>query len=399
LSYKVRALDLNDSGDSKEAFKKTGVTPEGLRIMSPKTELFSFKIRQLSPVAVNILKQEALARGAEVAASRESLIKKEGTVEAILFGSKPAIASIIKKIRIQPFGLKKLADELSQYIKTLERRKVLSIKGVEYEMGGFWIMGILNATPDSFYDGGRYFGLDAALARSEEMIAQGADIIDVGGMSTRPGSKPPRTSEEIKRAVPVIEHIKNNHDVLVSIDTYRSEVAGRALEAGADIVNDISGLAFDAKMPSVVAESGAAAVIMHIKGTPEDMQKNPTYEDVVEEVYDRLYLSTERAVGCGIDPLSIIIDPGIGFGKTAGHNLKLIRKLKELSFMGFPLLLGASRKSFIEKTLGFGDRIEASLAAAVYGYLNGADILRVHDVIETKKALGMVKAIRENDDV
>ncbi|MGM0365574.1 MAG: dihydropteroate synthase [Actinomycetota bacterium] len=399
MRYKIRALDFSELGDADIAFKKIKVTPAGARIMAPKARPLALKIRNLSPVAVNILKQEALARGGDVATSRDSLIQKEGSLDAILVGTRPVIKSLIKKIRMQPFGLRKLAQELSDYIGSLEDRQAfLNLRGKRYDIGsGFWVMGILNVTPDSFYDGGMYFRKEAAEKRVEEMIEQGADIIDVGGMSTRPGSEPVSLEEEIKRTVPVVEHIKKSYGLLVSIDTYRSQVAEMALEAGADMVNDISALTFDRGMAEVVAASGAGVVLMHIKGTPKDMQANPSYGDVVEEVYDFLYSAAGNAVSAGIGASSIVVDPGIGFGKTARHNLKLIRKLKEFSLMGFPLLLGASRKSFIEKTLGLaaGQRLEPSIAVAVYGYLKGANMLRVHDVGQTKKALDMVKAIQD----
>jgi len=401
LGYKIRALDFSELKDAANAFKKIGATSAGARIMAPKAMPVALKIKDLSPVAVNILKQEALARGGEVAASRDSLIRKEGTLDAILMGTKPVLKSLIGKIRMQPFGLKKLADELSRYIGVLgSKHRILTLGGRQYDVyKGFLVMGILNVTPDSFYDGGRYFRHQAAKERIDAMIEEGADIIDVGGMSTRPGSSPVSLEEEIKRAVPIIEHIKKSYDVLVSIDTYRSQVARQALEAGADIVNDISALTFDRSMAEVVAGSGAGVVLMHIKGTPKDMQKNPAYDDVVDEVYDFLYSAAQMAVSSGIEPSSIVIDPGIGFGKTAQHNLQLIKKLKEFTFMGFPLLLGASRKSFIEKTLGLAaqDRLEPSIAVALYGYLKGASILRVHDVGQTKKALDMVRAIQEAD--
>ena len=398
MGYTIRKLDFSESGYANEAFKKIGVTCAGAKIMSFKAEPLALKIKGLSPIAINILKQEALARGGEVATSRDSLIQREGSMDAVLMGTGPVIKSLIRKIRTQPFGLKKLADELDNYVGSLQRKKILTLKGKHYDIGkNYWIMGILNLTPDSFYDGGKYLENKAAMERAEEMIRQGADIIDVGGMSTRPGSEPVNPEEEIARAIPVIEHIKSSYDVLVSIDTYRSQVASRALQAGADIVNDISALTLDKEMAQVVAGSGAAAVLMHMRGTPRDMQKNPTYADVVEDVYDFLYLSAENAVSSGIEPSSIIIDPGIGFGKTAGHNLKLIKKMKEFSFMGFPLLLGASRKSFIEKTLGLAaaQRLEPSIAVAVFGYIEGVSIFRVHDVQQTKKALDMVKAIKD----
>ncbi|MDZ7837769.1 MAG: dihydropteroate synthase [Actinomycetota bacterium] len=212
-------------------------------------------------------------------------------------------------------------------------------------------MGILNVTPDSFYDGGYYYHPEDAEKRVNQMIDEGADIIDIGGMSTRPGSDPVRIDQEIERTVPLIKNIRAASDILISIDTYRKEVAERAAAVGADIINDISALSFDRQMAGFLADSGLSVVLMHMKGTPKDMQENPVYEDVVSEVYAYLDAAAGRAVAAGIERDKIVVDPGIGFGKTAGHNLVILKKLAEFRYLGYPVLLGASRKSFMGKTL------------------------------------------------
>ncbi|NCO84296.1 MAG: dihydropteroate synthase [Nitrospirae bacterium CG02_land_8_20_14_3_00_44_33] len=259
------------------------------------------------------------------------------------------------------------------------------------------LMGILNVTPDSFSDGGRHFDKASAIRRAYEMVEEGADIIDVGGESTRPGSEPVPLQEEIDRTIPVIEEISKKIKVPVSIDTYKAEVARRALDAGASIVNDISGLRFDPEMPKVVSQYKVPVVIMHIKGTPKDMQANPIYEALIPEITDYFRESIRLAVESGITEDKIIIDPGIGFGKTFDHNLEIIKNLREFTLLEKPLLVGVSRKAFIGKILGdapVSERLEGSEAAAAISILNGANIIRVHDVKEMKKVALVADAIK-----
>jgi len=251
-----------------------------------------------------------------------------------------------------------------------------------------YLMGILNVTPDSFSDGGQYFDKSIAIRRAHEMVEEGADIIDIGGESTRPGSEPVPLEEEIARTIPVIEEISKKIKVPVSIDTYKAEVAKRALDAGASIVNDISGLRFDPEMPKVVSQYKVPVVVMHIKGTPKNMQVNPTYEALIPEIIDYLRASIMLALKFGIPEDKIIIDPGIGFGKTFDHNLEIIKNLHEFTLLEKPLLAGVSRKAFIGKILGdapASERLEGTAAAVAISILNGANIIRVHDVKEMKK--------------
>lgn len=258
-----------------------------------------------------------------------------------------------------------------------------------------YVMGILNVTPDSFSDGGRYFSLDSAVEHAMKMVEDGADIIDVGGESTRPGSEPVPVEEELRRVVPVIKEIVKRVDVPVSIDTYKSEVARQALDNGASIVNDISGLRFDEKMADVVASYKASVVIMHIKGTPKTMQQNPMYDDVVSEIYNYLSESVEIARKAGIG--QIIIDPGIGFGKRLIDNLEIIRRLREFKSLGYPILIGVSRKSFIGNILNLPveERLEGTAGAVAVSVWNGANIVRVHDVKEIVRVVKIVDAIKQ----
>ena len=251
------------------------------------------------------------------------------------------------------------------------------------------IMGILNVTPDSFSDGGKYLEKKTAINHALEMIDQGADIIDVGGESTRPFSDPVSLKEEISRVVPVIEGIRKKSDICISIDTTKSQVATAALNSGASLINDVSAMEVDPLMVDVALKFDCPLIIMHMKGTPKNMQDDPQYESLISDIKDYLLDRIDFIISKGINPKKIVIDPGIGFGKTVENNFEIINNLKHFASMDFPVLLGASRKSFIGISLNLPeeDRLEGSLAANIIGFQNGAKIFRVHDVAETNKAL------------
>ncbi len=257
-----------------------------------------------------------------------------------------------------------------------------------------FIMGILNVTPDSFSDGGKFIEKEKAVEHGLMMIGQGADIIDIGGESTRPGSDPVSLDDEIKRVTPVIEGIRNHTNALISIDTYKSQTAKAALEAGADIINDISGCLFDPQMIDTAKTYNCPLIIMHIKGAPKDMQKNPVYENVSAELYRYFEERIAELGESGLD--KIIIDPGIGFGKRLNDNLNLIRDLKDFLFLGKPVLIGTSRKSFIGQILNkeTDKRLSGSLASLIISIENGADIVRVHDIAETKDAVNIYRGVK-----
>ena len=265
------------------------------------------------------------------------------------------------------------------------------------------VMGILNATPDSFSDGGKFSfdgaqdrqGLEKAVERALQMVEEGADIIDIGGESTRPGAEPVQAVEEIERTVPIIGELKKQQCCLISIDTQKAEVARAALAAGADIINDVSALG-DPAMAAVAAESGAGLVLMHMLGSPQTMQNNPRYDDVVSNVRNFLEERKDSAVSQGVSPLQIALDPGIGFGKTDEHNLALLNGIPALAAAGRPVLIGVSRKSLFGRLLGreVDERLAGSLAAAVFSVMRGARILRVHDVKESCDAIRLVDKLR-----
>ena len=251
------------------------------------------------------------------------------------------------------------------------------------------IMGILNVTPDSFSDGGKYLEKNTAINHALEMIDQGADIIDIGGESTRPFSDPVSLKEEISRVVPVIEGIRKKSDICISIDTTKSQVATAALNSGASVINDVSAMEVDPLMVDVALKFDCPLIIMHMKGTPKNMQDDPQYESLISDIKDYLLDRIDFIISKGINPKKIVIDPGIGFGKTVENNFEIINNLNHFTSMDFPVLLGASRKSFIGISLNLPeeDRLEGSLAANIIGFQNGAKIFRVHDVAETNKAL------------
>lgn len=260
-----------------------------------------------------------------------------------------------------------------------------------------YIMGIINVTPDSFFDGGRYFNLQKAVDHAFRLIDEGADILDIGGESTRPGAEPVSIDEELRRVIPVIEAISKRISIPISIDTYKAPVAEEAIKAGATIINDISGLRFDSEMSAIASKYKVPVIVMHIKGTPKDMQKNPYYEALIPEIIEYLRNSVVIAKQAGVDENMIIIDPGIGFGKLPEHNLEIIKNLREFSNLGKPLLIGVSRKSFIGKVLNESlpeKRLEGTASAVAISVINGANIVRVHDVGFMAKVVKMADAIK-----
>jgi dihydropteroate synthase len=385
LMLSARVLSV---ADIKKEMAVIGVDPYGIKLMADKADLLVIKIESIDHRAANILKQEMLSLGGETACSRAVMSLQKGSAPILLIGTPAQYRKLIFKLTYQPFGLK----EFSAHIKKTIDNYFQINKKVQ-------LMGILNVTPDSFSDGGKYIVSGAAINRALEMVKEGADIIDIGGESSRPGSIPVSAREELSRVLPVVIAVVKKTRVPVSVDTYKAEVANACLAQGASIINDISALRFDRRMAKVAVKHKAKVVLMHMQGKPRQMQKDPQYRDVVSEVFRFLDERIQYAVNQGIARENIIIDPGIGFGKTLEHNLALLQKLSEFRSLGVPVLLGVSRKSMIGKILGTdpGKRLNGSLAAAAWGYLHGAGILRVHDVQATKELIKILKAIKRGD--
>lgn len=278
----------------------------------------------------------------------------------------------------------------------MRKESILEINGKKYLLGQrTWFMGVINVTPDSFSDEGSYLDKDKAVERGLKLVSEGSDIIDIGGESSRPGSDPISKEEEMRRVIPVISELRKRIDMLISVDTTKSEVAKAALDSGADIINDISSFRFDPRMMTLAAQKEVPVILMHMKGTPKTMQTNPHYQDLLREVKEFLKEKLEEVQAQSIKKEKIIIDPGIGFGKSLKDNLILINNLHFLEEFNRPILVGISRKSFIGKILNLPpqERLEGTIASAILSLIHGAHILRVHDVEAVKKAILVAEAI------
>lgn len=367
------------------------VDPCGIKIMSPKAVSHLVRINSLSNIAANILKQEMLSLGGDVAIARDALTGKAKKTDCLLMANLAQFDRLNHKLNRQPFGLDKIAGDLSRALDNYQRDNfVISLGRHRLNLGlRAHIAGVVNITPDSFSgDGLCRIAPDEIVDFVEKMVRDGADIIEVGGESSRPGAKAVAVKEELKRVIPAIKKIANKIKVPLAVDTCKPEVARAALDNGAVIINDITGLR-NPKMSKLVARYKAGVVIMHMKGSPRTMQKNPEYASLIDEVAGYLNNAIESAVAAGIDREKIIIDPGIGFGKALGHNLEILRRLGEFKSLGRPIMVGTSRKSFIGKIINAGpkDRIFGTVASCVLAVKNGARIVRVHDVKEVKQAL------------
>ena len=372
------ALDI----DKKRLLKSLDISKEGTSIISQKMELELFLIKDLKTPAANILKQDALSIGAELGVPKDTILCKDSLVDAVLIVDKKRLRTLIKKEKAQPFGLKEISKELEKFL-----------VDKEFEPK---IMGVLNANSDSFYANSR-IDKKIALDRIEKMIEDGANIIDIGGVSSRPGSVGVSEEEELNRVKDIVELIYANRlyqKAKFSIDSYSALTINFALDHGFSIVNDITGLSSD-EVCNIASKYSAKVVIMHMRGTPKDMQIDPSYDDVIDEIDNFFKERIEKAKSFGID--DIVLDVGIGFGKTLTHNLLLLKHLSHFKHFGYELLVGASRKSMIDmiQKTPVEKRIPATLAIHQKALENGASILRVHDVKEHNQMLSIYKAFKE----
>lgn len=397
MSSPVRCLEITSFESSRAEMERIGVDVAGVRIMAPKQAHYNLKLEGLTPAQANILKQDMLSIGGEAAVARGAASCTVASTGAIVSGTQRQIEGLIGKLLAQPMGLNAVAEGMRKAMVNAGRN-VYEVKGRKrsFTVGPrTLVMGILNVTPDSFSDGGRFLDPAMAVERALEMASEGADWIDVGGESTRPGAGPVEAAEEIKRVVPVIAALAKE-GLVVSVDTMKAAVAEAAIEAGAAIVNDVSALSFDSKMAEAVARYAVPVIIMHMRGTPKTMQLDTAYTDLMSEVYGYLHERIEFAASRGIDPESVIIDPGLGFGKSVEGNIELLGRLREFKSLGRPILAGPSRKSFIGKTLGStdtGERLAGTLAACALAVSSGAAIVRVHDVKEVRRAVSVADAV------
>jgi len=396
----MRILEANPPQDLKKIMQDIHVDKYGIDIMYPKAFTYLIKINNISNIAANILKQEMLSLGADCAIARGALTGQRKKTDCLLIGNSSQFSRLNNKLRLQPFGLGKLSEELNSALENYNRNVfVLQLGRYRLKLGQrTFIMGIVNLTPDSFSGDGLYKSqnLDYIIDYAERMVRDGADIIDTGGESSRPGARPVSIKEELERTIPVIKRLVKKIKVPISIDTYKPEVAKAALDCGASMVNDITGLR-NKKMAKVVAKYRCAVVIMHMKGRPRNMQRNPAYQSLIDDIIEYLEESIKIALDAGINKEKIIVDPGIGFGKTLEQNLTVLKSLKEFKVLGRPIMVGTSRKSFIGKILNEPpqNRITGTLASCVVAAGNGADILRVHDVGEVRQALKVLDAVMQ----
>jgi dihydropteroate synthase len=383
--------------------ERIGVDPAGARIMAPKQHHYNLKVEDLTPMQANIIKQDILSIGGEAAVSKGVVSCSVESTGAIVSGTRRQLERLVAKLKGQSYGLSDVACaiELALHDSGLAE---YTLKGASasWKVGpGTLVMGILNTTPDSFSDGGEYAGVDHAARRAIE-LAEHADWIDIGGESTRPGAEPVSVDEEISRVVPVVEALAGR-GLLISIDTMKAEVARRALEAGASMINDVSALESDPEMAAVCAEYGCPVVLMHMRGTPRSMQERVHYDDLIGEIFSYLSERVEFAVSRGIERESIIIDPGLGFGKSVAGNFEILNSLREFRSIGRPVLVGPSRKSFVGAAAGDPDpagetRLAGTLASVAAAVLNGASIIRAHDAREARAAVSVADAIRSAEE-
>jgi dihydropteroate synthase len=393
----IRCLHITNAREAIHQMEEGGVDAAGMKLMKEKTLHFNLMVEGIRPRTANLLKQEMLSVGGDAALDRNGLDCSSSETDAILMGTQKQFQKLLLNLD-QNTNLQPLSESLRETLKNISKTHyAIRCRQKKYRLGKrTLLMGILNITPDSFSDGGQYFDKESAIAHGIRMVEEGADILDIGGESTRPGSKPLPLEEELRRVIPVIEVLAKELDVPVSIDTYKSTVAEIAVNAGAQIINDISGLHFDPDLGKVAAKKDVPLILMHIRGTPETMQKDVHYNSLFSEILRYLKESIQRAESAGVDPQQIIIDPGIGFGKTVEDNLLIIKNLSEFRILGKPILLGTSRKNFIGKILNAeaNERLEGTLSTIAIGVLNGAHIVRCHDVLQAKKAIAVADAIR-----
>jgi len=385
---RLRVLSLKNRNEIAQELARVGVDPGGIKKLAPKGMVRLMKVSGLPSPAAHILKQTMLSIGGDVGVSHGSLTMREATTDALIIGTESHYRRLIENLKSQPLNLKEISERIEKALSIVGNRPALAgLRGHTLEVGKrTLLMGVVNVTPDSFSDGGECLEPEKAADRCFRLEEDGADIVDVGGESSRPGAEEVSEEEELRRVMGVLERISGRLKVPVSIDTVKPRVAAEALRAGAAMVNDISGLR-NAEMVATVAEHGAAVVVMHMKGTPRTMQDNPQYDDLMGEIIEFLDERVSFAMANGVDWERILIDPGIGFGKTAEDNYRIIDRLEELRCLGRPVVVGPSRKSFIGKVVKGppAGRVFGTAAAVAWCIANGADVIRVHDVKEVKE--------------
>ena len=377
--------------------KNIGVHQASIETFMNKSAILPLKVLKVRTPAANIIKQEMLACGGDCAIHAGCVVCAQDHSDILLLGTKKHYRLLLQKMAMMPyFGLPKIKEELQSFLENAPLKTILADNRV-LEYDHVVVMGILNITPDAFYADSRVRGIDEVINRAGQMLRDGAEILDIGGESTRPGSDSINPQEEIARIVPVVEALRKEYpQSILSIDTYHAETAEATLASGADIINDISAMEYDEKMIDVVVKNNAPVILMHMRGTPKNMQQNTEYGNVVEEVSKYLKERAEMLRGHNFPKEKIILDPGIGFAKNVDQNLKLMQGLSEMTGSDYPVLLAASRKSTIGKVLGDippEARLAGTIATSCQAVYAGANMVRVHDVKENIQAIRMLEAI------
>lgn len=394
---KARILSPHSREDIREEIGKIGADKAGREIMVNKGQFFLIKVCNVPLKGAILIKQEMLSKGGEAAVAREVGSLTPERSDLLLMGTLKQFRLLIKKLKFQPFQSKEVAREVEEALGRYNRHHYLGDKREDFLNLGdksfrlgerTLIMGILNVTPDSFSDGGKFFNLNQALEHARNMVKEGIDILDIGGESTRPQAEPISEEEELRRVLPLLEKLRGELDLPISIDTYKASVAEKALEMGVDMVNDVWGFKADPEIAEVAARYQVPVCLMHNR-------KVAQYDDLMTEITSDLRESIDIALKAGVKEENIILDPGIGFGKTLEHNLEAMHHLEELVALGYPLLLGTSRKSMIGKVLDLpaGERLEGTASTIAYGITRGADIVRVHDIKYMKRVVDMTDAM------
>lgn len=390
-AYNMRWIKIENEKQAQKALRQIEACAESISDLKGQAITRVIKLESVfSPIALH-LKREMLSLGGDAAVKREVADGGDKNTDVLLLGSNKQLRMLIGKLQGQPLELKKIAESLHILLTALEKspERELSCRGFNLELGRkTLVMGIINVTPDSFSDGGKFYQSENALLQAAKLVDQGADILDIGGESSRPGYIPVSAEEEWSRLEPIIKELAANCKVPISVDTQKASVAEKALSLGVHMINDIWGLQKDPDMVKVIAGTGSAVVIMHNKD-------HNGYVNILGEILCYLEQSIETALRNGIGENRIVIDPGIGFGKSPEQNMEVLSRLDELKTLGFPILLGVSRKSVIGRTLNLpmDERLEPTIALGTLGVASGADILRVHDVYENKKAVLMADQI------
>lgn len=390
----MRELILDNERTITSELKRMQVDPAAYPIFIKKAKYMALKFDALSCAQVNVLKQTALICSADAAIPKSAYRGGRGKRHSVLlFANLREIEKIEQRLREQPW-MEEIRKQLAAVI-TGHKEPFLKIGRRKYAMNRTYLMGVINLTPDSFYSGSRYTDRVIVEKVVTEMNDEGVDFIDIGAESTRPNSMPVDEKEEmrrLKRALPLVSKLT---DAPISVDTYKARVAALAIDHGASIINDVSGHRFDQNMARTIARAGVSTVIMHMKGKPKTMQRNPRYKDLMREIYGFLHERMVHAIESGIDRERIVVDPGLGFGKQLADNYVIIRRLAELKHLGRPILIGHSRKSFVGNPFGLSpeNRLEGTLAIEALLIGNGASILRVHDVMEAKRVASLIDLI------